>query len=139
MGLFSRNKKEKVKMTPHEQAFNSANNVFKDMLLSDEVIEKVLKGKGNSTNRVFSTGILAATNKRLLYYYQDGNKTGKENILYNKILSVSKISGYENNMGSYIGISIELANGMQRVVRCLNKDIYNTMINDIMFYIEQNR
>ena len=140
MGLFSRRKKEKkVKLSPQETAFKIAGNVFRASLMSDETIIKALNGKGAATNRIFSAGVLGATRKRLLYYYQAGSQTGVENIMYNKILSVTKIDGYSSDMGSYIGVSIKLANGVERVVRCLDNETYNNMINDMIFYIEEKR
>ena len=139
MGLFSRKKEKKVKLSPQEMAFKIAGNVFRTSLMSDETIIKALNGKGAATNRIFSAGVLGATRKRLLYYYQAGSQTGVENIMYNKILSVTKIDGYSSDMGSYIGISIKLANGVERVVRCLDNETYNNMINDMIFYIEEKR
>lgn len=145
LGLFAdkeKTKKEKIKkekLSDRETAFVMAKNVFKDILLSDEKIDHALNGKCDAENLIFSTGVLAATSKRALYYFQDGSKTGTETIMYDKILSITTTSGFESKMGSYIGVAIELANGKQRVVRCLDKPEFKDMIKEIIFYIESKR
>lgn len=143
MGIFdifkTKEKSSKESLSKREVAAKMAHNVFKDIILSDETIEYAINGKCGAENLIFSTGILGTTPKRVLYYFQDGSKTGTETIMYNKIISVTKISGYENKMGSYIGIAVELANGNKRIVRCLNKQEYSDMIKEIIFYIESKR
>lgn len=132
-------KPKKKKLSDRETAFLMANNVFKDLIMSDEKIEYALNGKCEAENLIFSVGVLAATPKRVLYYYQDGSKTGTETIMYDKIISVTTTSGFESKMGSYIGVAIELANGRKRIVRCLDKPEYKDMIKEMIFYIESNR
>jgi hypothetical protein len=143
MGIFNRNKNKeedkKKTLTPQETAFKVANNVFKDLILADEKMEHAINGKCEAENLVFSIGILVATTKRVLYYWQDGSKTGTETIMYDKIISITAISGFESKMGSYIGVAIELANGRKRIVRCLDKQEYKDMIKEIIFYIESKR
>lgn len=140
MGLFSRKKKEtEVKKSPKEIAFSMANNVFKDKLLDGEVIEYAIQGKCEAKNLIFSVGILGVTNKRVLYYFQDGSNTGVETIMYDKIISITSISGFESKMGNFVGVALELANGKKRVVRCLDNDEQNKLINEIIFCIESKR
>jgi hypothetical protein len=140
LGLFKNKEKlEKKRLSNKEMAFIMAHNVFDDIIMADEQIEHALSGKGDAEKLLFSTGILATTPKRALYYFQDGNKTGTETIMYDKILSLTTISGYEAKMGSYIGVAVELANGKQRVVRCLDKPEFKDMIKEIIFYIESKR
>lgn len=139
MGFFSRNKEAKPKLSQTEIALAQANKIFKDILLDGEVIIHAVSGKSAAENLIFSVGILGATDKRLLYYYQDGSDTGKETILYDKIVAISQISGFEMKMGNYIGIAIELANGLKRIVRCIINDDNKRSINELVFYIEGKR
>lgn len=135
MGLFSK----KPKLSQNEVAFKMANNVFKNVVTTDETYEKVIQGKGPAENLIFSVGILAATPKRLLYYAQDRDKTTTETILYDKIISVSQISGLEKKMGNFIGVSVELANGQTRTVRCVVNDENKRMVNELIICIESMR
>lgn len=140
MGLFSKKKKEiKENRSPKDIAITMANNVFKSILLEGENINFAIQGKGAAKNLIFSVGILGATDKRLLYYFQDGSETGTETIMYDKIISVTNISGFESKMGSFSGVAVELANGKKRVVRCLNNDDQKKLISELMFYIESKR
>ena len=61
MGLFSK----KPKLSQNEVAFKMANNVFKNVVTTDETYEKVIQGKGPAENLIFSVGILAATPKKI--------------------------------------------------------------------------
>lgn len=139
MGLFSKKKKENKILTPKELAFNIANNVFKNTLMNGEKIEFAISGKCEAKNLIFSVGALGATEKRLLYYFQDGSNTGTETIMYDKILSITSTTGYEAKMGNYIGVAVELANGKQRIVRCTSNEEQNELINNLIFYIESKR
>lgn len=140
MGLFSRKKKEvKESKSPKEVAVTMANNVFKSILFEGEDINYAIQGKCEAKNLVFSVGILGATDKRLLYYFQDGSETGTETIMYDKIISVTNISGFEGKIGNFIGLAIELANGRKRVVRCLDNDEQKKLASELMFYIESKR
>lgn len=134
MGLFNR-----IKLSQEETAALQANNVFKHALLSGEAIEKVISGKSGAEKLIFSVGLLAATGKRILYYYQDGNKTGTETILYDKIISLTQINGFEKKMGNFVGVAIELVNGDKRIVRCLKNEENQSLINDFIFYVEGKR
>lgn len=138
MGFF--NKKTAVTQpSAKDNSFRIAQNVFGKSLTSDEVINFALSGKCAAKNLIFSVGVFGATEKRLLYYFQNGSTTNTETILYDKIISVSSSSGFEAKMGSYIGLDVELANGAKRVVRCLADDEHRALINDITFYIESKR
>ena len=137
MGLFGKkNKDNKKKNSQREYAFTMANSKFKDKLIDGEIIEYAVHGKCESDNLIFSVGILGATEKRLLYYFQDGNDTGVETIMYDKIISLTNISGHERKMGSFIGVAVELANGRKRIVRCMENDEQNKLINELIFYVE---
>lgn len=141
MWLFGKKDKEKCnkeKKSPKEVAFTMANNVFKNTLLDGEAIEQAIQGKCEAKNLIFSAGILGATDKRLLYYFQDGSETGVETIMYDKIVSITSISGFEGKMGNFIGVAVELASG-KRVVRCLDNDDQKKLINELIFYIESKR
>lgn len=137
--LGKKNKPKKNKLSPKEMSFKMANSVFKNTLLDGEIIDHAIQGKGEAKNLVFSAGILGVTNKRLLYYFQDGSNTGVETIMYDKIVSITNISGFESKMGNFIGVAIELANGRKRIVRSLNNDEQKKMINELIFYIESRR
>ena len=138
-GKKDKDKSNKEKKSPKEVAFTMANNVFKNTLLDGEVIEHAIQGKGEAKNLIFSAGILGATDKRLLYYFQDGSETGVETIMYDKIVSITNISGFEGKMGNFIGVAVELANGRKRIVRCLDNDDQKKLINELIFYIESKR
>ena len=140
MGLCSRKKKEaKENRSPKEVAITMANNVFKSTLLEGEYINHAIQGKCEAKNLIFSVGIFGATDKRLLYYFQDGSETGIETIMYDKIISVTNISGFESKMGNFSGLAVEMANVNKRVVRCLDNDSQKKLISELMFYIESKR
>ncbi|MPM91379.1 hypothetical protein SDC9_138507 [bioreactor metagenome] len=132
-------KEKKPKLTQKEIAMNQAANLFKDSLTGNEKILHAVSGKCDAENFIFSIGILGETDKRILYYFQDGSKTGTETVLYDKIISITSISGFEKKMGNYIGVSIELANGKQRVVRCIVNDENKELINEIILFAEGKR
>lgn len=138
MGLFKK-KEKKPELSKREYALLMAGNVFKKTLLPDETIEFALQGKSDAKKLVFSVGIAAITNKRLLYYSQDGPETKTEAIPFSKIITISSGSGYESKMGSYISVDIELANGLARVVRLVVNDEHQQMLNEFIYQIEERR
>ena len=140
LGLFKdKEKPKKKKLSNRELAFKMAHNIFDDIVMNDEQIIHALNGKNDAENFFLSVGVLGVTDKRVLYYYQQGSNTGSETIMYDKIVSTTFITGYEAKMGSYIGIAIELLNGKKRIVRCLDKPDFKDMIKEMIFYIESKR
>lgn len=136
MGLFTK-KKEAKEQKPIEETM--ANNVFGNTLLQDEKIVHCIQGKGKAENLLFSMAVMAATEKRCLFYEQDGSKTAVETLMYDKIVAVSQNTGYEKKMGNYIGVTITTADGKERIVRCVVNDANKGKINELIFYIESKR
>ncbi len=58
--------------------------------------------KARRKKLVFSTAVLATTEKRCLYFEQDGNQTKTETLMYDKIVAISQNTGFEKKMGNYI-------------------------------------
>ena len=115
MGLFGK-KKEAKEQKPIEEVM--AQNVFGKTLMQGEKIDCCIQGKGQAEKLVFSTAVLATTEKRCLYFEQDGSQTKTETLMYDKIVAVSQNTGFEKKMGNYIGVTITTADGKERVVRC---------------------
>ena len=133
MGFFGKKKEQK----PIEETM--ASNVFGKSLTEGENIVHCIQGKGQAEKIMFSVAVLAATEKRCLYYEQDGSNTKTETLMYNKIVTVSETSGFEKKMGNYIGVTITTADNKERVVRCVNNEQNKKKINELIFYIESNR
>ena len=69
MGLFGK-KKEAKEQKPIEEVM--AQNVFGKTLLPGEKIDYCIQGKGQAEKLVFSTAVLAVTEKRCLYFGAGG-------------------------------------------------------------------
>ena len=100
MGLFGK-KKEAKEQKPIEEVM--AQNVFGKTLLPGEKIDYCIQGKGQAEKLVFSTAVLAVTEKRCLYFEQDGSQSKTETLMYDKIVAISQNTGFEKKMGNYIG------------------------------------
>lgn len=138
MWIFGK-RKDKPTKTNEEQAALVANNVFKSTILPNEEIEFVLYGKSEAKKFIFSVGVIAITNIRLLYYSQDGSDTKVEGINFKQIVSVSSGTGFEAKMGNFISIEIELINGLKRIVRLLNNDTQKDNLNTFIYTLESRR
>ena len=136
MGLFGK-KKEAKEQKPIEEVM--AQNVFGKTLMPGEKIDYCIQGKGQEEKLVFSTAVLATTEKRCLYFEQDGSQTKTETIMYDKIVAISQNTGFEKKMGNYIGITITTADGKDRIVRCVSNEANQAKINEIIFIIESRR
>ena len=112
MGLFGK-KKEAKEQKPIEEVM--AQNVFGKTLLPGE------------------------TEKRCLYFEQDGSQSKTETLMYDKIVAISQNTGFEKKMGNYIGITITTADGKDRVVRCVSNEANQAKVNEIIFIIESRR
>lgn len=132
MGIFGK------KLSPKELASQMSHNVFKEILLKDESFQYCIQGTCEST-KLFSVGVMAATDNRLLYYFQDGNISKTETILYDKIVSICRVDAFEKKRGNFIAVEVELANGNKRVVRCNKNDTQSTMVNELIFFVESKR
>ena len=130
MGLFGK-KKEAKEQKPIEEVM--AQNVFGKTLLPGEKIDYCIQGKGQAEKLVFSTAVLAVTEKRCLYFEQDGSQSKTETLIYDKIVAISQNTGY------YIGVTITTADGKDRVVRCVNNETNQAKVNEIIFVIESRR
>ena len=119
MGLFGK-KKEAKEQKPIEEVM--AQNVFGKTLMPGEKIDYCIQGKGQAEKLVFSTAVLATTEKRCLYFEQDGSQTKTETLMYDKIVAISQNTGFEKKMGNYIGITITTADGKDRIVRCVSNE-----------------
>ena len=93
---------------------NMAQNVFGKTLLPGEKIDYCIQGKGQAEKLVFSTAVLAVTEKRCLYFEQDGSQSKTETLMYDKIVAISQNTGFEKKMGNYIGVTITTADGKDR-------------------------
>ena len=78
MGLFGK-KKEAKEQKPIEEVM--AQNVFGKTLLPGEKIDYCIQGKGQAEKLVFSTAVLAVTEKRCLYFEQDGSQSKTETLM----------------------------------------------------------
>ncbi len=136
MGLFSK-KKEAKEQKPMEEVM--AQNVFGKMLLSDESFVCCIQGKGPAEKLILSMAVLAVTEKRCLYYEQDGSQTKTETLMYDKIIAISQNTGFDKKMGNYIALAITTADGKERVVRCVKNDDNQAKINQIIFFAESKR
>lgn len=136
MALFGK-KKEVKEQKPIEEVM--AQNVFGKTLMQGEKIDCCIQGKGQAEKLIFSTAVLAVTEKRCLYFEQDGSQTKTETLMYNKIVAVSQTTGFEKKMGNYIGVAITTADGQERLVRCVSNEANQAKINEIIFYIESKR
>ena len=134
MGLFEK-KKEAKEQKPIEEVM--AQNVFGKTLMPGEKIDYCIQGQAEKL--VFSTAVLATTEKRCLYFEQDGSQTKTETIMYDKIVAISQNTGFEKKMGNYIGITITTADGKDRIVRCVSNEANQAKINEIIFIIESRR
>ena len=136
MGLFGK-KKEAKEQKPIEEVM--AQNVFGKTLLPGEKIDYCIQGKGQAEKLVFSTAVLAVTEKRCLYVEQDGSQSKTETLMYDKIVAISQNTRFEKKMGNYIGVTITTADGKDRVVRCVNNEANQAKVNEIIFVIESRR
>ena len=136
MGLFGQ-KKEAKEQKPIEEVM--AQNVFGKTLLPGEKIDYCIQGKGQAEKLVFSTAVLAVTEKRCLYFEQDGSQSKTETLMYDKIVAISQNTGFEKKMGNYIGVTITTADGKDRVVRCVSNKANQAKVNEIIFIIESRR
>ena len=136
MGLFGK-KKETKEQRPIEEIM--AQNVFGKMLMTGEKIDCCIQGKGQAEKLIFSTAVLATTDKRCLHFEQDGSQTKTETLMYDKIVAVSQNTGFEKKMGNYIGITLTTADGKERIVRCVKNEANQAKINEILFTIESRR
>ena len=128
MGLFGK-KKEAKEQKPIEEVM--AQNVFGKTLLPGEKIDYCIQGKGQAEKLVFSTAVLAVTEKR--------SQSKTETLMYDKIVAISQNTGFEKKMGNYIGITITTADGKDRVVRCVSNEANQAKVNEIIFIIESRR
>lgn len=136
MGLFGK-KKEAKEQKPIEEVM--AQNVFGKTLLPGEKIDYCIQGKGQAEKLVFSTAVLAVTEKRWLYFEQDGSQSKTETLMYDKIVAISQNTGFEKKMGNYIGVTITTPDGKDRVVRCVSNEANQAKVNEIIFIIESRR
>lgn len=136
MGLFGK-KKEVKEQKPIEEVM--AQNVFGKTLMPEEKIDYCVQGKGQAEKLIFSTAVLATTEKRCLYFEQDGSQTKTETLMYDKIVAISQNTGFEKKMGNYIGITITTADGKERIVRCVANNANQAKINELIFVIESRR
>lgn len=136
MGLFGK-KKEVKEQKPIEEVM--AQNVFGKTLMPGEKIDYCVQGKGQAEKLIFSTAVLATTEKRCLYFEQDGSQTKTETLMYDKIVAISQNTGFEKKMGNYIGITITTADGKERIVRCVANNANQAKINELIFVIESRR
>lgn len=136
MGLFGK-KKEVKEQKPIEEVM--AQNVFGKTLMPGEKIDYCVQGKGQAEKLIFATAVLATTEKRCLYFEQDGSQTKTETLMYDKIVAISQNTGFEKKMGNYIGITITTADGKERIVRCVANNANQAKINELIFVIESRR
>lgn len=136
MGLFGK-KKEVKEQKPIEEVM--AQNVFGKTLMPGEKIDYCVQGKGQAEKLIFSTAVLATTEKRCLYFEQDGSQTKTETLMYDKIVAISQNTGFEKKMGNYIGITITTADGKERIVRCVANNANQAKINELISVIESRR
>ncbi len=99
----------------------------------------VFKEKARREKLIFSTAVLAVTEKRCLYFEQDGSQSKTETLMYDKIVAISQNTGFEKKMGNYIGVTITTADGKDRVVRCVSNEANQAKVNEIIFVIESRR
>ena len=136
MGLFGK-KKEVKEQKPIEEIM--AQNVFGKLLMPGEKIDCCIQGKGQAEKILFSTAVLALTEKRCLYFEQDGSKSKNETLMFDKIVAISQTTEFEPKMGNYIGVTITTADGKERIVRCIRNEENQAKINELVFTIESRR